>query len=141
MLEPYSVAPPWGSRAYSDIHSHVCFNWVYTTGRFIGTNCDLSRWVYPEFGKSITIVLCIRVHFNGQFMHHALSGEVYLVLGFSFVSGFYFISFGVLSRPIYFIFLLWLSCFIFISFHFFPVFYQSIFSPLEIDLNVMLPGI
>ena len=124
MLEPYSVAPPWGSRAYSDIHSHVYFNWVYTTGRFTGTNCELSRWVYLEFGKSITIVLCIRVHFNGQFMHHVLSGEVYPVLGFSFISGFYFHFFfwgafktnllhiSFMAFMLYFHLISFLSCFL-----------------------------
>ena len=93
MLEPYSVTPPWGSRAYSDFPSHMSFTWVYTTGWFTGINCALSRWVYLEFGKSTIVVLSIRVHLNGQSMHHVLSDEVYPVLGFYFISGFYFLFF------------------------------------------------
>ena len=122
LTEPYSVAPHRGSRAYPDNCFHTIYNWVYTAGRFTGNNCELSRQVYPEFGK-IIIILCIRVHFNGQFMHHVLSGEVYPVLGFSFVSGFYFLFFfwgafktnsiciSFLAFMLYFHSISFLSCF------------------------------
>ena len=66
---------------------------VYTTGWFTGIDCALSRWVYLDFEKSIQSVFSTRVHLNGQFMIHVLTDDVYSVVGFFFISGFYFLLF------------------------------------------------